>query len=78
MTKDEILDHLHLQIDGGCTKGWYEIFEELLEEGRDVREDDFTNVFDDHYFECNACGWTLPIGDMADNDEWECESCADD
>ena len=77
MTKNEILDYLQDQIDGGCTKGWYQMLEELLEEDEDVSEDTFTTVFDDNYFECNTCGWTLPISDMADNDEWECESCAD-
>lgn len=54
---------------------WIEEQGVMSAEEYDFYERELCILFDNHYFQCNSCGWTLPIEDMADNDNWECTDC---
>ena len=37
----------------------------------------FLQYLDNEIFCCNDCNWWYSISEMADDDEWHCESCAE-
>ena len=76
------------EIEGGCSSYMEAILEKAVENG--YLDEDFWRdnemaicvLFDNSWFTCEACGWTLPIGDMQDGESdsgaWVCQSCFDD
>lgn len=68
-------------IQGGCSENMTNILDAAIDEG-DLSEDfcrkyemEICNIFDDGWFTCNQCSWTMPISEMADNDDWICTDC---
>lgn len=71
------------EIQGGCTNDMVGMIDIWIEDG-EITEDEardnemaIANLFDTHWFTCNNCGWTMPINEMADNDDWVCTDCAE-
>ena len=62
----EIHDALAQEIEGGVSKGFVQIIDEWLDEERMVEEEwnlneiEIAGIFDDGFFECEGCGWTVP------------------
>ena len=82
IVREEFSKFLENHIQGGTTE--YPMDEYYLEDQGVMTTEEYNKYefelcayFDDRYFECKECGWTLPISDMADNDNWECMDCAD-
>lgn len=72
MTDDEIEDALAQEIAGGSAG--FDIFI-WLEENPSAVESQACRVFDDHYFQCEDCSWTLPIGNMGETMIGVCDDC---
>ena len=71
---------LERHIDGGTTEypmeaEWVEEQGIMSAEEYNFHEEALCLFFDNRWFQCAQCGWTLPIESMADNDNWECEDC---
>lgn len=86
----EIHDAFANEIQGGVSKDWMQIIDEWIEafdEGSEyftMSQEEFQNneieiatLFDDWFFSCNSCGWTMPIDDMGEdnNGEFRCTDC---
>ncbi len=63
----EIHDALSQEIEGGVSKGFDQIIDEWLDEERMTEEEwglnevEIAHIFDDGFFECQGCGWTVPV-----------------
>lgn len=72
------------RVDGGSCTDFMQMIDEAIDDGEitqelfDDNEMEIAGIFDNGWFTCNQCGWTMPIGDMADNDDWQCQQCADE
>lgn len=78
----KIYDLFAAEIQGGTADYMESILDKFIEEG-DLDEElvraneaEIARLFDDNWFTCNSCNWTLPIAEMANNDNWECNDCA--
>lgn len=72
------------EIEGGVTKDFMQIIDEWVEDGfisqeeYDLNEMAIAGIFDDGFFTCNGCGWTMPVCEMSSDSDWECNECAED
>lgn len=80
----EILERFGAIVQGGVSEDIFSIVDRMIEND-ELQEDEFHNnemtilgAIDNRWFTCTRCDWTMPISDMADNDDWECTDCADD
>ncbi len=89
--REEIRQAFASEIDGGVSKCWTSIIDEWIEafdEGSNwqfsMSSDEFNKnemeiacIFDDGWFTCASCGWTMPLDCMGEdlNDEFRCEQC---
>lgn len=79
--KDEILCIWQKKIDGGCARFSLELWMEdapILADNPQVTEWDLCRLFDDNFFYCTVCGWTLPIddnGEDTEGGEMQCMQC---
>lgn len=88
MTNEEQIklhDIFYSAIQGGSTDWMESILERAVEDGE--LTEDFVHdnelaiayYFDDHWFTCVVCGWTMPISDMGEDTEGgelQCEDCS--
>ena len=84
LTEDQrhtIRDHFARTVQGGCADGFMrmcEDFWELYPEWEEVfakNELEIAGIFDDDFFTCNGCEWTLPICEQDERGEWHCRDC---
>lgn len=85
MTEEErtkIVQFFEETIDGGVCQGDWTIIESLVEEEivtsefLKANEADICLAFDERWFTCNQCGWTMPICSMSyDSHDNVCEDC---
>ena len=83
IVRDEFISAIANHVQGGCAEYpmedyWLVDNGVMTQEEFDEYEERLCFYFDMDWFQCSACGWTLPIGDMADNDNWECTDCESD
>lgn len=77
---EKLLEEWHLEICGGSATfdifDWMnENFSEALSHSEELK---ICYVFDDNYFSCDICGWTLPISECnTDYDKFICEDCCE-
>ncbi len=81
--RDQIRDELIGEIQGGVCKDSMQIFDEWIDDGFMTADEFRMNeleicyIFDDGFFTCALCGWTMP-NDMtciADVEEATCSDC---
>ena len=74
MKYEDIVKELVQEIDGGTAL--FDLFM-WLEENPTVSETIACQAFDDNFFVCEECGWTLPLCSLAydSNRDFECEDC---
>jgi len=74
------------EIQGGASQDMYGMLDKWIDDGEVTEEEAIhhemliCNVFDADWFTCTRCSWTLPMSDMADDeemDEWYCHDCKD-
>lgn len=73
-------------IQGGCTNDMESILDRAIEDGEldadEVRANEMAIAyfFDDHWFTCVGCGWTMPIDCLSDGDHVDliCSDCGDE
>lgn len=78
---DKIYSAFEEHIQGGVAE--YPMTEEWLVEEAQVCTSGFflenemkiCLLFDEHFFQCTECGWTMPIEDLAEDYEWTCGDC---
>lgn len=78
-----IQDFFAKEVDGGVSKGYYQIFEDMVEndvisqEVFDANEMEICGIFDDGWFTCSVCEWTVPMDAIAhaDLNEPTCSDC---
>jgi len=72
---EQIINYLQ-----GTCKSIDDAIYDIFGEDRDINDlsaGDYASI-DERIFLCNTCGWWYEQGEMAENDNWECEGCADD
>ena len=78
----EIQGLFQAHIGGGISEDFMSMVDRFIEDGNILQEEFQLNeaticfIFDADFFTCSACAWTLPIYDMADDNDWQCEDCA--
>lgn len=72
------------QIQGGTTDGFMNLMDKLIDEGGitqkyfDVHELEIAEIFDDGFFTCAVCDWTVPMDCVSTcEDELICDGCYD-
>ena len=80
IVKEEFTKAVANHVDGGVSEYpmddyWLVDNGVMTQEEYDTYEDKLCYVFDMNWFQCNSCGWTMPMEDMAGNDNWECGDC---
>lgn len=81
----ERLDKLfYSEIQGGTSDDMYNIIDRAIEDGT-ISDDEWQNnemgicmFFDNSWFTCEGCGWTMPISEMSEYGDWQCSSCGGD
>lgn len=79
----KIWDLFNQEIQGGCCNDMVSILEGFVEDGGLTEDECWKNevaiasLFDDNWFTCEGCGWTMPMADKGD-DSWYCGDCADE
>lgn len=73
------------EIEGGVCKDMSQIIDELTEEDnvldKEFRDNEMEicGIFDDGWFTCCGCGWTMPISEVSDReDDLECVQCSEE
>ena len=64
----------------------YSLIDEAIQNGEITREEyddnelEIAYLFDNFWFTCSVCGWTMPIGDMGEDVDGDmaCASCSDE
>lgn len=81
--RDQIFDELVLEVQGAVCKDPMQIFDEFIEEGFmtadefRMNEMEICGIFDEGFFMCEGCGWTMPnsMTCLGDVDEATCSDC---
>lgn len=69
-------------IQGGVCEDMLGMIDRWIEEGEITQEDwdlnelAICNLFDENWFMCDGCGWTLPIEEECG--DWRCNDCQED
>lgn len=72
--KNEIEEILAYVSGGSCTSLWQAIHVIFKDKAYELLEnDEFLNTLNDLLFECDNCGWLLPIDDL--DDQNMCYDC---
>ena len=72
----------HDEIQGGCSNDMWGMMDRFIEDGYLTQEEWQLNevaicsMFDDSWFTCEGCGWTMPVAEMNMDADWHCEDCA--
>ena len=83
--RQEIANLFCQEVEGGVCKDFMQIVEGFIEnedmtpEEFDDNELEIAYIFDDGWFTCSQCGWTMPVCEMGEdvNAEFVCQSCED-
>ena len=82
--RNKIWNLFSKHIQGGCTDDMMGMLDTFIENGDLTQEEvqlnemAIANLFDADWFTCDTCGWTMPMSEMADNDNWQCTDCEED
>ena len=71
------------EIQGGVSSDMWSMIDVWIDEGVITQEEWNDNemsiciLFDDHWFTCARCGWTMPVSDMGEDEDGEmvCGDC---
>lgn len=71
------------RIEGGSTEDMMTLIDVAIDDEEISADDYYLNdsevcaMFDTYWFTCTQCSWTMPMSEMADDDEWRCKDCAE-
>jgi len=72
------------RVEGGSTEDMWTMLDNAIDDGIitqeefDENEKSIAHFFDDHWFNCASCGWTMPVEEMGEdlNGELACHECS--